>query len=465
MQFITKDFLLESETARLLYHEYAEDMPIIDYHCHIPIADVAADKRFANLTEAWLADDHYKWTAMRWCGVSEKFITGDASDYEKFSAYARILPSMIGNPLHHWSHLEMATYFGFTEHLYHANASLLWSTANEKLQKELSARRIIEDSRVEIICTTDDPLDDLAYHDLLANSECLFSIFPAFRPDKVINIEHEGFAVYLNRLSRVVGYPIDSFAALLQSLVERIDFFDKKGCCLSDHAVSEVLYAEATEDEIETIFKRRMAGEISDKADVAKFQTALLVWLGKEYQKRGWAMQLHFGVLRDINPTLFKTLGVDAGGDAIGGYSCIAALAKLMKCMEHNEGMPKMILYSINPNDNAAIGTLAGCFQTDEAKGKVQQGSAWWFNDTEYGMEDHLKTLASLGSLGSFIGMLTDSRSLLSYTRHDYFRRILCNIIGKQVDSGRYPKDFNLLKKLIQDICYNNIKNYLNFKE
>lgn len=465
MQFITKDFLLQNEAARHLYYEYASRMPIIDYHCHIPIADVAEDKQFRNLTEVWISDDHYKWTAMRWCGVSEKYITGDASDLEKFLAYVKILPSLIGNPLHHWSHLEIATYFDFFEHLTQENAKSLWVLANEKLQHRLSARTIIEQSNVKIICTTDDPLDDLQYHDLLANSDCSFSIYPTFRPDRVIAIEQKGFVDYVHKLSEVVGYSLDTLNNLLQALNDRLDYFDLRGCRLSDHALSEVQYAEASIGEIDSIFKRRMLGEVPDSRDVAKFQTAILVWLAQEYRNRGWAMQLHFGVVRNINPKLFSTLGVDAGGDAIGGYSCIPALARLLERMEREEGLPKMILYSIDPNDNAAIGSLSGCFQSDEAKGKIQHGSAWWFNDTEHGMEEHLRTLASLGSLGSFIGMLTDSRSLLSYTRHDYFRRIFCNFVGNLVETGRYPRDYGLLGELVKDVCYNNIKKYLNIKE
>lgn len=465
MRFITKDFLLQNETARQLYHEYASKMPIIDYHCHIPIADVAEDKHFRNLTEAWISDDHYKWTAMRWCGISEKFITGAASDQEKFFAYADALPSLIGNPLHHWSHLEMATYFDFFDHLTRENAQDLWVRANEKLQNNLSARAIIEQSNVKVICTTDDPLDDLQYHDLLEKADCSFSIYPAFRPDSVIAIEQDGFVDYMRKLSNVVGYAIITLNDLFQALNDRLDHFDKRGCRLSDHGLSEVRYAQYSIGEIESIFKRRMQGELLDRMDIAKFQTALLIWLAKEYRSRSWTMQLHFGVVRNINPTLYNALGVDAGGDAIGGFSCLPSLARLLEQMEHKDGLPKMILYSIDPNDNAAIGSLAGCFQTDEAKGKIQHGSAWWFNDTEHGMEDHLRSLASLGSLGSFIGMLTDSRSLLSYTRHDYFRRIFCNFVGNLVETGRYPRDYGLLKKLVEDVCYNNIKNYLNFKE
>lgn len=465
MRFISKDFLLQNETARQLYHEYASSMPIIDYHCHIPIVDVAKDKYFNNLTEVWISDDHYKWTAMRWCGISEKYITGDASDWEKFLAYAEALPSLIGNPLHHWSHLEMATYFDFFEHLTIDNAQELWVSANEKLQHNLSARTIIEQSNVKVICTTDDPLDDLRYHDLLAKSDLSFSIYPTFRPDGAIAIEQEGFVDYVQQLSRVVDYSINTLEDFLQALNDRLDYFNQRGCRLSDHALSEVRYAHSSAGEIESIFKRRMTGEILDIKDVAKFQTEILVWLAKEYRSRDWAMQLHFGVVRDINPKLFKTLGVDAGGDAIGGYSSVPALARLLEHMEQKDGLPKMILYSINPNDNAAIGSLAGCFQSDEAKGKIQHGSAWWFNDTELGMEEHLRTLGSLGSLGSFIGMLTDSRSLLSYTRHDYFRRIFCNFVGDLVETGRYPRDYSLLRKLVEDVCYNNIRKYLNFKE
>lgn len=462
MEFITDDFLLQGAGARRLYHGYAENAPILDYHCHIAAEAIAENASFGNLTNVWLDDDHYKWTAMRCCGVEERLITGDADDYEKFLAYARCLESCVGNPLYHWSHLELKKYFGFTGVLNEMTAPQVWALANERLSR-MKARDFMYEADVRLICTTDDPADDLRYHEALANEGFSIRVLPAFRPDKALDLAHPALPGYIARLESVCGNPIRDLASLRAALSARMDFFAAHGCRLSDHALTAVGFAEGADAEADAALQKRLRGEPVSAREALLYQTRMLLWLGEQYHARSWAMQLHFGVLRDVNPTLMKTIGVDAGGDCIGAPSDIQGLARLMAALEEEGRLPRMILYSINPTDNASLSVLAGCFQTGEARGKIQHGSAWWFNDTKPGMESHLRTLASVGALGSFVGMLTDSRSFLSYTRHDYFRRILCNYLGGLVDAGEYPADWDALGKLVGNICYQNAVDYFQF--
>lgn len=463
--FMDKDFLLETETARTLYHEYTAKMPIIDYHCHINPQEIAEDKKFENITQVWLGGDHYKWRQMRSNGVEEKYITGDASDREKFQKWAETLEKAIGNPLYHWSHLELQRYFGYHGALNGDTAEEVWNLCNAKLQEDgMSARNLIRQSNVMLVCTTDDPVDSLHWHEVIAADESFeVKVLPAWRPDKAMNLEKPDYLDYLKKLEDVSERKIDSFAALIEALRKRMDYFAKRGCCVSDHGLEYVMYAPASAEEVEAIFSKRLAGQSVSREDELKFKTAFMVALGKEYHKKNWVMQLHYGVKRDNNGLVFGKLGPDAGIDCINNYAPSAQMADYLNALAVTDELPKTILYSLNPADNAAIGTIIGCFQDSSVAGKIQQGSAWWFNDHKQGMIDQMTSLASLGLLGNFIGMLTDSRSFLSYTRHEYFRRIMCNLIGGWVENGEYPADEKRLGRMVQDISYNNTKNYFGF--
>ena len=463
--FMDKDFLLETETARTLYHEYAAKMPIIDYHCHINPQEIAEDIKFENITRVWLGGDHYKWRQMRSNGVEEKYITGDASDREKFQKWAETLEKAIGNPLYHWSHMELQRYFGYHGALNGDTAEEVWNLCNARLQEDsMSARNLIRQSNVTLVCTTDDPVDSLHWHEVIAADESFeVQVLPAWRPDKAMNLEKTDYPDYLKKLENVSEMKIDSFAGLIKALRKRMEYVAERGCCVSDHGLEYVMYAPASEEEVETIFSKRLAGQHVSREDELKFKTAFMVALGKEYHKKNWVMQLHYGVKRDNNGLIFRKLGLDAGIDCISNYAPSAQMADYLNALVVTNELPKTILYSLNPADNAAIGTIIGCFQDSSAAGKIQQGSAWWFNDHKQGMIDQMTSLASLGLLGNFIGMLTDSRSFLSYTRHEYFRRIMCNLIGGWVENGEYPADEKRLGRMVQDISYNNTKNYFGF--
>ena len=453
-----KDFLLETETAQKLYHEYAAKMPILDYHCHINPQEIAEDRKFENITQVWLGADHYKWRQMRSNGVEEKYITGDASDREKFQKWAETLERAIGNPLYHWSHLELQRYFGYYGALNGETAEEVWNLCNAKLQEDgMSARNLIRQSNVTLVCTTDDPVDSLEWHEKIAADESFeVRVLPAWRPDKAMNLEKTDYLEYLKKLEVVSGVKIDSFASLIEALRIRMDYFAEHGCSVSDHGLEYVMYAPASEEEIEAIFAKRLRGEAVSRADELQFKTAYMVALGREYHKKNWVMQLHYGVKRDNNGMIFGKLGPDAGIDCINNYAPSSEMADYLNALAITDELPKTILYSLNPTDNAAIGTIIGCFQSEEARGKIQQGSAWWFNDNKQGMIEQMTSLANLGLLGNFIGMLTDSRSFLSYTRHEYFRRIMCNLIGGWVENGEYPADEKVLGRMVQDISYNN---------
>ena len=463
--FMDKDFLLETETAQKLYHEYAAKMPILDYHCHINPQEIAEDRKFENITQVWLGGDHYKWRQMRSNGVEEKYITGDASDREKFQKWAETLEKAIGNPLYHWSHLELQRYFGYYGALNGETAEEVWNLCNAKLQEDgMSARNLIRQSNVTLVCTTDDPVDSLEWHEKIAADESFeVQVLPAWRPDKAMNLEKTDYLEYLKKLEVVSGVKIDSFASLIEALRIRMDYFAEHGCSVSDHGLEYVMYAPASEEEIEAIFAKRLRGEAVSRADELQFKTAYMVVLGREYHKKNWVMQLHYGVKRDNNGMIFGKLGPDAGIDCINNYAPSSEMADYLNALAITDELPKTILYSLNPTDNAAIGTIIGCFQSEEARGKIQQGSAWWFNDNKQGMIEQMTSLANLGLLGNFIGMLTDSRSFLSYTRHEYFRRIMCNLIGGWVENGEYPADEKVLGRMVQDISYNNAVRYFGF--
>ena len=455
-QFMDRDFLLTNDTAKHLYHELAASLPIIDYHCHLDPREIYEDRHFDNVTQLWLGGDHYKWRLMRSFGVDERSITGEATDREKFQAWAEALSLAAGNPLYHWSHLELKNYFGFEGHLTPENAEQVWQLCNKKLsQPDFSARNLILRSKVEAICTTDDPADSLEWHQKLRQTDFPVKVLPSFRPDKALGIEKQDYLAYLARL----GSPA-SFAALTEALRARLDRFTELGCRVTDHGMDHVPYAPAEPDEIERIYQKRLGGQMPTALETEQFKTALLLALGRAYHARGLVMQLHFGVIRDLSKRVFRQLGPDAGIDAIGDQAPITKLAAFLNALDGTGELPKTILYSLNPNDNAAIETVMGAFQTGEARGKLQHGSAWWFNDHKNGMRAQLESLAAEGHLATFVGMLTDSRSFLSYARHEYFRRIVCNLIGTWVENGEYPNDETLLKQLVQGICHDNAAAY-----
>ena len=456
--FMDQDFLLTTKTAKHLYHDFAAGMPIIDYHCHLDPKEIWEDRKFENITQVWLGGDHYKWRLMRSAGVDERFITGDATDREKFQKWAETLSLAIGNPLYHWSHLELRNYFGYTGVLNGDTAEDVWNLCNEKL-KTLSARKLIEESNVKALCTTDDPADSLEWHKKIAGDPSFgVKVLPSFRPDKALGIEKADYLEYLKRLGEIT-----SFAQLAEVLKDRLTFFVSLGCRVSDHGLESVPYAPATDAEVEAIFRKRLLGELPTETEAKQFKTALLLVLGREYHRQGVVMQLHFGVIRDNSKRVFRALGPDAGVDSIGDPVSIKELAAFLNALDETDELPKTILYSLNPNDNAALVSVMGAFQTGEAVSKVQHGSAWWFNDHRRGMIDQLTDLAAGGYLAGFVGMLTDSRSFLSCARHEYFRRILCDLIGTWVENGEYPNDDASLRTIVEGVCYHNAKRYFRF--
>ncbi len=450
-----QDFLLSSETAKHLYHDFAAPLPIIDYHCHLDPREIYEDRQFENLSQVWLGGDHYKWRLMRSAGVDEKYVTGDASDREKFQKWAETIGLAIGSPLYHWSHLELRNYFDYQGILNGDTAEEVWQLCNAKL-KELSARKLIVNSNVKALCTTDDPADSLEWHKKIAEDETFgVKVLPSYRPDKALGIEKADYLDYLKRLGE-----IGSFAQLAQVLKERLQFFVSVGCRVSDHGMEGVPYAPATEEQVEAIFQKRLMGEVPTLQEQKQFKTALLLILGREYHRLGIVMQIHFGVIRDNSHRVFRALGPDAGIDSIGDQASIKELAAFLGELDDMNELPKTILYSLNPNDNAAIETVMGAFQTGEAVSKMQHGSAWWFSDHKQGMIDQMTSLANEGFLAGFVGMLTDSRSFLSYARHEYFRRILCELLGSWVENGEYPDDEKALRTIVEGICVRNAERY-----
>lgn len=461
--FMDQDFLLSTPTAKWLYHDVAEHMPIIDYHCHINPREIAEDRKFENISEVWLGGDHYKWRQMRAGGVPEELVTGDGDPREKFRAYASALPRLIGNPLYHWSHLELQRVFGVFEPLSAENADEIYDRCNEVL-KQYSARELMRKFDVRAICTTDDPCDDLRWHERIAADRTMeIKVLPAFRPDKAVNIEKAGFADYIRRLSEVVRREIACVDDVIAALYERIDFFAAHGCLCADHGLDSCMFAKPDAAAAQQAFQKEMEGTAPSGEEADAYKTLVTVACAKKYAELDWVMQIHFGCLRDNNKPQFERLGPDTGFDAVNSRSGVENVAPLLNAFAQNGGLPRMILYSLNPNDNTALVSIAGCFQGGGV-GRIQHGSAWWFNDNRAGMRSQLIELANNGMLGAFVGMLTDSRSFTSYTRHEYFRRILCELIGEWVESGQYPADRTQLTRLVEDICYHNTNRFFGFQ-
>ena len=459
-RFMSDNFLLNTQTARELYDEYAKDLPIIDYHCHVSPKEIYEDKKFENITQLWLSGDHYKWRLMRSNGVDEYYITGDAPDKEKFLKFAEMLPKAIGNPMYHWCHLELKKYFGFEGTLCADTAEEAWELCNEKL-KNMSVHSIIKDSNVAFIGTTDDPVDSLEYHELIADDENFDTVVaPSFRPDKALNIDKAGWREYIAKLSEVSEIEICNLDSLKRALSARIEYFNAHGCRASDHGLDYMIYAEVGDQDLDVLIGRGVIGESISAVEAEALKTELLLHCAREYARLGWVMQLHYNCLRNPNTKMFEQLGADMGFDTIGANNGSPKLAKLLDRLYYEDSLPKTIIYSLDPGDNASIDTIIGAFQGTEARGKIQHGSAWWFNDNKQGMKDQLMSLANLSLLGNFVGMLTDSRSFLSYTRHEYFRRILCALIGEWVENGEYPDDKKLLGEIVSGICYYNAKDY-----
>lgn len=455
MSFIHDDFMLGNETGRRLFHNYAEKMPIIDYHCHLDPKIIAEDHQFRNITELFLGGDHYKWRAMRSNGVDERYITGDAPDREKFQKWAETMPYLLGNPLYHWTHLELKRYFDIDEVLCPDTAEMIWNRCNALLAKEeFSARNLILRSNVKVICTTDDPADSLCYHQKLKAEGFPVRVLPTFRPDKAVNVDLETFVPYMRTLG------VSSYDELIATLQDKIDYFHQNGCRLSDHALDVIPYATGDPSKV---FEKAMHGEAITKEEADCFKTAVISACAEKYEALGWTMQLHIGAMRNNNQKMYQALGADTGYDSINDLSIAKPLALFMDALERKDALPKTILYTLNPKDNYVLGTMLGNFQKAPTPGKIQFGSGWWFNDQRDGMESQMRALANLGLLSRFVGMLTDSRSFVSYPRHEYFRRILCNLIGSWVEKGEYPNDDAMLKTIVEGICYHNAERYFGF--
>jgi len=464
--FMDENFLLTNKTAETLYHDYAKDMPIFDYHCHLNPQEIAENKQYRNITEVWLGGDHYKWRALRSNGIDERYITGDAPDKEKFMKWAETMPQCLGNPLFHWTHLELKAYFGINQVLSPATAEEIWEKCNTLLAKdEFRARGLIKRSNVKVICTTDDPVDSLEHHIALAKDTSFTTkVLPAFRPDKSFNIEKPGFADWVAKLSQVSGTKIKGLESLKTALKQRVEFFHQVGCRVSDHALDPIVFAAGTDVQADAILQKALTGQSLSDNEVALYKTNILLFLGRQYARLGWTLQLHMGTIRNNNSRMLKLLGPDTGFDATADYTIAESLSKFLDALNSTDELPKTILYSLNSRDNEILGTIIGCFQGSGIPGKMQFGSGWWFNDQKDGMIKQLTTLANLGLLSRFVGMLTDSRSFLSYTRHEYFRRILCNLIGEWVEAGEFPNDITLLGSIVQNICFNNANNYFGIK-
>jgi glucuronate isomerase len=466
-KFLDKDFLLHNKTAKMLYHTYAAKMPIIDFHNHLSAQEIYENKKFSDLTEVWLGGDHYKWRAMRTLGVAEETVTGSASAREKFTAWAKSMPYLIGNPLYHWTHLELQRYFGIDTLLNEKSADEIFDKCNEMLQKEAyRVRGLLEMQKVQAMCTTDDPIDDLKFHQLIAEDGAIdLQVLPSFRPDKAVNIDLNWFNDWVNTLADVVGHKIEKLADLLKALENRMDFFVSVGCTVSDNGIDVFSYTtEVTKEEAEAIFLKGRAGDALTATEIEKYKAYMMLFLGKEYHKRNWVMQLHIGALRNNNTRRLNELGPDTGYDAINNSFNIAKLGQFLNDLDANDGLPKTIIYNLNPADNHKVVTLMQCFQDGITPGKLQFGSGWWFMDQKDGMIDQMRDLAANGVLSKFVGMLTDSRSFLSFPRHEYFRRILCQLLGEYVESGEYPADIEFLGSIIEDICYYNAKAYFGFE-
>ncbi len=461
-QFMGEDFLLSTDTAKALYKE-CKGEPIFDWHCHLSPREIYENKQPENITQLWLFGDHYKWRGMRSCGISENYITGDASDYEKFIRWSQVMNYCMGNPLYHWTHLELQRYFGITTPLSPKTADDIWNKANDKIKAGgFRPRELIERSNVVCVCTTDDPADTLEYHNLIGKDKSFSCrVIPAFRPEKAMNIEQPTFIPWLVSLEKTAGREIRSFKVLTEVLQERMDFFEEMGCRATDHSLSYVPCVRADERELEAIFEKGRNGEKLTAVEIDKYRTEIFRFLAKAYHKKGWVMEVHIGAMRNNNTLMFNRLGADTGYDSIGDGDIAFGLSRFLDSLAEENNLPKTILFPINPKDNFVIGSMLGNFQNDDAPSKIQFGSAWWFNDNIDGMMQQMKALANLGMLGKFVGMVTDSRSFLSYTRHEYFRRILCELLGNMVENGEYPCDMDVLSDTVKNISYYNAKEYI----
>ncbi|MFK7949666.1 MAG: glucuronate isomerase [Saprospiraceae bacterium] len=462
--FLNDNFLLENTTAERLYHDYAKKQPIIDYHNHLPPNEIAHNKQFLNITEVWLYGDHYKWRAMRTLGIDERYITGDASDKEKFLKWAETVPYTLRNPLYHWTHLELKRYFGINELLSPKTAEKIYDQCTELLQSpEYTTQGLLQKMNVDTVCSTDDPIDSLEFHQAHLQNSSSIKMFPAFRPDKAILIGNDGFLAYINKLAKAANTTISTFKDLVTALQNRVNYFHENGCRVSDHGLNKVFTRKVTEQELATIFNKKINDETLSQTEMQKFMSGLMHELGKMYAEKGWVMQLHLGALRNNNSRLLSILGPDTGFDSIGDYPQASDLSAFLNGLDTIDKLPKTIVYNLNPSDNEIMATMIGNFNDGSTKGKMQFGSAWWFLDQKDGMEKQINALSNMGLLSCFVGMLTDSRSFLSFPRHEYFRRLLCNIIGRDVHNGELPNDIEWLGSIVEDICYKNAKNYFNF--
>jgi glucuronate isomerase len=459
--FLTEDFLLSNDAAHRLYRQFAAPQPILDYHCHLSPQDISENRQFANLFEIWLQGDHYKWRAMRANGIPENFITGDATPYEKFLAWARTVPYTLRNPLYHWTHLELQRYFGITELLDEKSAPTIWERANAGLSQDLTAHAILHKFHVEVVCTTDDPADDLQHHQAIAKSNLPTRVFPTFRPDKALAVDHPDFVNWIDKLSEVANVEIRDLISFLEALRKRHDDFHSLGCRLSDHGLEHCYATPCSEQAAAAIFSRAREGKSITEDERALFASFLMLFFGRRDAEKGWTKQLHLGAQRNVNTAGRQKVGADAGFDTVGDFPQINALAKYLDLLSQENALPQMILYNVNPADTFQFATLIGCFQDGDKAGKIQYGSAWWFLDQKQGITAQIEALSNTGLLARFIGMVTDSRSFMSYPRHEYFRRILCDIVGQDVMRGELPDDDALLGRLIQDICYENARQSL----
>ena len=458
--FITDDFLLHSDVARALYHDYAKDEPIYDYHSHLPPQDIADNRTFANLAEIWLGGDHYKWRAMRWNGVPEKFCTGDATPWEKFLAFARTVPKTVRNPLYHWTHLELKFYFGIDDLLDESTAESIWNRANERLA-HLPVRELMKMSRVKVSCTTDDPADDLEAHARIRKSDFGTRVYPTYRPDQALIVDQpKAFGSYLEKLQKVSGVDCGTLAGFLSAMKNRHDFFHAMGGRISDHGINVCEAEDCRDAEAGRIYDAARAGNAITAADAARFRGFMMLFFGHLDAEKGWTKQLHLGAQRNNNTRLLKALGPDTGFDSIGDFAHARSLTKYLDQLDRDGRLPQVVLYNLNPADNYVFATMAGNFQDGTVPAKIQYGSGWWFLDQKEAMEWQLNALSNLGLLSRFVGMLTDSRSFLSFPRHEYFRRILCNLIGRDVVNGELPRDLKLLGGMVKDICFQNAANY-----
>lgn len=459
--FMDEEFLLTTKTARELYHNYAAKMPVFDFHNHLSAKEIYENKKYENLAKLWLGGDHYKWRALRALGIEETYITGEASPYEKFRKWAAAVPELIGTPLYHWTHLELQRYFGIKEPLSEKNAEKVWKKTEELLKKEeYGVRGLLKQRNVTALCTTDDPVDTLEYHKALKDEKFEIQVLPTYRPDQILNIEKETFLDYVNLLAKTAGYAINVLEDVKRALAERLDYFVECGCVASDHSVSEWLYEKTSGDEAEAIFQKRLQGILLTEKECRKYHGHMLTFLGREYAKRNLVMQLHIGAIRNNSARMFEKLGTDAGFDSVGDFLYANQLGGLLNELDYTDELPKTILYNLNPRDNLMLAAMAGNFQGGGIPGKIQFGTAWWFCDNLQGINAQLDALCQVGVLSGFVGMVTDSRSFLSFPRHEYFRRILCEYIGQLVKKGQYPKDMEYLGRLAENISYYNAKRY-----